>query len=1051
MLKPLLRLLNVEKGEEKPVLLLLAMGFFMGVFLYTYKIVSEALFLSTYNEDHVPAALFISALLGVISTSIFATLQNKMSFARLAIFNYLVIFCFLGLIRLSFAFLPDSVHNILIFGLFILFQPVLSITILGFWGLFGRIFNLRQSKRIIGGIDSGQLTAAILISFTITLINQYIENYDILIISMGGILVSMIFLIILIKNTNIDQKVAEEDHKVNTNLKKILKDKYVVLLSSFLFLSMLSYMIIHFSFLTATDIYFTSEQQLVSFLGVFHGSIMILSLLMQTFVNDKLIAMYGLRTALMVLPVVLFLLTLAVIVVASTVGVIPGTPEFTWFFLFVAISKLFMDSLKEALENPSFKLFFMPLDIRIRFDIQAKVEGVVNESSRFIASIIILILGFLTFFKIIHFSYLLAAVIIAWLLVTNKLYQEYRQNVKKKLQGHNNEDEYKQKKITYIRNTLSQIIKSTSSEKILFSLRLMERFDPNIIRSVQNELLASDNNQVRKFSLDRMQKHKHENKKGNIELQINGKVDGIEKLLKGGFALHDKNYRSQLRDLINSEDINNRLYAINAIKNELSHDNAYLLLEFFSDNNMNIRKMALQLAEQVPNPEFYPILLQNSLLPEYNESATQTMANIGEIMFPFLESAFYKTRQDSKIMLKVIQVYGMVGGKHATELLWNKIDYPDKKIMAQVLVALGKCGFMAKNDQVTRIKLAIQSDIANFTWNLAALEVVDSHKNTKALYNAIKEDNDHIINHIFMLLSMIYDPHSIQLVKENLESNTSEGTAYALELIDVFLSDDIKEQITFLLDDMGNSDKLNKLQNHYPQSDLTFYETLKHLVNRDFNQISRYAKACTYMHIGKNQVKNFNLILIANLFNSDWLIKECAAWTLYQTDPQAYHDNLLRLPHNEQTALNNCIVAAENNNKLIRFQKIEALKKVGLFEIMPGTHIANLVDHIFDFNLHKGESLDISHDIHHNFYIVNKGIFNLLINQDFQRQYEEGDILMEYFKINAEDELFIKTDNGCQVLKVSKNFLYDFLADHYDLSLKIVEYFRKDVQSEEIL
>ncbi len=398
MLKPLLRLLNVEKGEEKPVLLLLAMGFFMGVFLYTYKIVSEALFLSTYNEDHVPAALFISALLGVISTSIFATLQNKMSFARLAIFNYLVIFCFLGLIRLSFAFLPDSVHNILIFGLFILFQPVLSITILGFWGLFGRIFNLRQSKRIIGGIDSGQLTAAILISFTITLINQYIENYDILIISMGGILVSMIFLIILIKNTNIDQKVAEEDHKVNTNLKKILKDKYVVLLSSFLFLSMLSYMIIHFSFLTATDIYFTSEQQLVSFLGVFHGSIMILSLLMQTFVNDKLIAMYGLRTALMVLPVVLFLLTLAVIVVASTVGVIPGTPEFTWFFLFVAISKLFMDSLKEALENPSFKLFFMPLDIRIRFDIQAKVEGVVNESSRFIASIIILILGFLTFF-----------------------------------------------------------------------------------------------------------------------------------------------------------------------------------------------------------------------------------------------------------------------------------------------------------------------------------------------------------------------------------------------------------------------------------------------------------------------------------------------------------------------------------------------------------------------------------------------------------------------------------------------------------------------------
>jgi hypothetical protein len=300
-----------------------------------------------------------------------------------------------------------------------------------------------------------------------------------------------------------------------------------------------------------------------------------------------------------------------------------------------------------------------------------------------------------------------------------------------------------------------------------------------------------------------------------------------------------------------------------------------------------------------------------------------------------------------------------------------------------------------------------------------------------------------------MLLSMIYDPHSIQLVKENLESNTSEGTTYALELLDVFLSDDIKEQITFLLDDMGHSDKFNKLQNYYPQSDLTFNETLKHLVNRDFNQISRYAKACAYMHMGVNGIKNFNLVLVANLFNSDWLIKECAAWTLYQTDPQAYKENLPRLPHNEQVVLNNCITS--DNIKLIRYQKIKVLKKIGLFEMIPGNQLANLVEDVSDFNMNDGQIIDISDEVQKNFYILSFGKLNLLVNDEIENEYSVGDILMEYVKLKPEDKIYLQaTEGNCQVLKLNKENLYDFLSDQYDLSLKILEYFRKEVQSEEV-
>jgi AAA family ATP:ADP antiporter len=46
MVKSLLSILNVVEGEERPVLLVLGYGFFMGIFLAAYKVVATTLFLA---------------------------------------------------------------------------------------------------------------------------------------------------------------------------------------------------------------------------------------------------------------------------------------------------------------------------------------------------------------------------------------------------------------------------------------------------------------------------------------------------------------------------------------------------------------------------------------------------------------------------------------------------------------------------------------------------------------------------------------------------------------------------------------------------------------------------------------------------------------------------------------------------------------------------------------------------------------------------------------------------------------------------------------------
>ncbi|MDX1630005.1 MAG: hypothetical protein R3345_14955, partial [Fulvivirga sp.] len=172
----------------------------MGIFLATYQVSAETLFLNRL-EEYLKEAILISGFLGVITTSLFAFLQNRIKFSNLALFNLLFILVFTVIIYLVFRFTDASFQDYIIFLMFAMIGPILAVVLLGFWGTFGRLFNLRQSKRIIGGIDIGQLVAAIITLYTIPFLEPLIPNtYNYLIISGISLIISFFFLFMITKN-----------------------------------------------------------------------------------------------------------------------------------------------------------------------------------------------------------------------------------------------------------------------------------------------------------------------------------------------------------------------------------------------------------------------------------------------------------------------------------------------------------------------------------------------------------------------------------------------------------------------------------------------------------------------------------------------------------------------------------------------------------------------------------------------------------------------------------------------------------------------------------
>jgi hypothetical protein len=1055
MLSKILDIVNVRPDERKQVLLLLGKGFFLGVFLVTYQISAEALFLN--NLSHLlKEALLVSGGLGMLTTALFSFLQSRVSYSKLVVGNILLIFTVTAGIYGLFSGLDGTWQNYIIFGMFALIGPITAVVILGFWGVFGRLFNLRQSKRIVGWIDTGQLTAAILATVSIPLLGAYIPNtVDYLLISAGSVLVAGIFLLMI--TFSFDLSLAESNSKQQQTTKErssfrnLFKDNYIVLMSMFLLFSMVTFTFIQYSFQTVASLQYPSENDLRNFLATFHLGYLLLSFVMQTFVNDKIIGVYGLKVALFILPIIVGFFTICAIVAGTVFGFVPtadGSTAFIWFFLFISISRLFNYSIRDALENPTFKLFFMPLESNKRFDAQTKVEGVVNETSRLLAGIVILALSFVSFFELIHYSYAVIFLIGGYLFFVGKLYNQYRNKIKLKLETRDSQaDPSETERITMARN-LEEALGDSKPEKVIFLFRLLEKINPNAVGSSINKLMRHSSIYIRDYAQAKLNEIKGLSVSDNYVIKFNQNSDDKEgKHLVGGIDLESllntgNITKKRIAKLSKSDDSEDRLYAAELLGNSGGLENISFLIELLLDANYAVRLAAIQASEKNYNDEIINALVENLPHPIYSNKAMNVLVKIGGKSLTAIDTAFYRTGQTTKTMLKILQIYGRVGGNKSIKQLWSKIDYPNKVIVSQVLVSLGECGFKAGISQISRIKFAIESDIDDVAWNIAAIGEINQDGHGNILVEAIRDENQSDLQHIYMLLGMLYDARSIQLVKENIESGTAEGIAYAIELLDVFLSDDLKQKVIPLLDDLSEYEKSKKLEIFFPRAPLDGNTVLKFLINRDFNQTNRWVKSCAIYQIGYFKLKSYALDVIANLFNPDELVLQISAWTLYQISPALYEEHTMRIDRQVKSKLDRMIVKDHHANQiLMKYDIVQFLRNVTLFSQVEGIVLASLADNFTSINMDQGQRLQLTGDQVENFYIIHSGVVEVEFQNGATTDVISGQFIGEYVQSDNNNISAIVGKSEVVFFELSKDKFYELLSDNIDFAGKVVSYF----------
>ena len=118
--------------------------------------------LQIFDEKVMARAYVVSGLAGIILTSIYTWLQARMQFKNFAILNFLTVSILTFLLWLFLLIAPSKG---IIFFVFVMMGPLNILAMLCFWGTTGRLFTLRQGKRLFGLIDAGIIIGVIISSY----------------------------------------------------------------------------------------------------------------------------------------------------------------------------------------------------------------------------------------------------------------------------------------------------------------------------------------------------------------------------------------------------------------------------------------------------------------------------------------------------------------------------------------------------------------------------------------------------------------------------------------------------------------------------------------------------------------------------------------------------------------------------------------------------------------------------------------------------------------------------------------------------------------------
>lgn len=876
MIKELVkRIFDVREGEFRVSFWMLSYIFLIIAVLLIIKPTVNSLFLSELGVKQLPFAFLMVALVATGSSFLYTKAVESFPLNQVIKITLLSSITVLVLVGVLLSLNLFNGFLLYFFYCWVAIYAVLSAS--QFWVLANLIYNVREAKRLFGFIGSGAILGGIIGGYLTSILAPFIGNENLIFVA-SILLIPCLFLLHKIWSFKEDKVGSYRKAKNNISIlekpfRLILDSKHLTYIACILAVSVLVAKLVDYLFSDFAAAAFYDAEELTSFFGFWFSTFNLLSLVVQLFITQRIVGIWGVGFSLLLLPLGIFGGSLLFLVL----------PELSA----VVVIKSMDGILKQSIHKSATELLSLPLPFDLKNRTKSFIDVVVDSIATGIAGCLLIFIISGLEWPSQYIGVLILVLVCLWLYFIYKVRIEYYKTFRSNLEVLTNKTDMRirpfEKKESVIQGMRS-VLKNGTEKQLLFMLdKLMEINDPRFADSVE-QLLDHPSNMV--------------------------KTSAIRNL----YFLNSKSMTANVPQLLMEDNPELTIATLSYVLRFAENDNTFIFDRYLNDDNGRIAISALyclareartnealrvkySLEERLTKainalledklhaaetktvidtlgianfPKFYPyltsllheedeeivqsailaigetkyLLLTDSLIPllsvkKYRKNATSALVNFGPSVLQLLKTTVEKRTQPIGVIRFIPHVIQQFYSKRAIHHLLELLNDNDLTVRLEVIKSLSILRNSHPHLKFNRYKVinTIYEECKLYHQTMAAMhsQIIVSYRNRKktkkeitdaereartSLLELLERRLDAGLERIFKLLGLRYQQKDIEIAYEALRSEKQEAQLNAIEFLDNLLTGELKRKLLPIIEDsaldISSEEELQKLKHKIP-------------------------------------------------------------------------------------------------------------------------------------------------------------------------------------------------------------------------------------------
>jgi HEAT repeat protein len=1044
-------LLGVEAGEGARVGRLTALYAILILGVVFVETIAFALFIREFGTRNLPYAYIATAVLAPSAAFFFLRLGRRVSFQTLELIQvaFLMISCTVFWLLLA---TPAAHWTTLLLPAW--FQTHIILINVAVWSLAGRVFDLRQSKRLFGLVGAGTWIANIVGGFIVApLVAVFGTDQMMLvaaIVTAGGLWLMWTILRIELPTERGARSAGAG--AVRRSSAPVPDDqptrRYIRLILAYVCLWWVAFYFLDNIFYDRASAQFQDTAQLAQALGLQLSATGVLALITSLAGIGYVLRRYGLQAAFLAMPVVCGV-AVGALALAGSLG------QTSVLFWLAVVARLFNVAWGFSFSQSALVISYQPLPSERRGEAQTLAEGIVQPFAIGFAGLALLVLNTFLGLRAVGLSWFFVGIIILLCVSIALINRQYPRVLSQALArrewgGGTAAAPADQASLNLLREALGSPHPATA----IYGLDMLERADPAAAVQLLPNLLQHQTAEVRRTALARIEQLRLRGASQAVRDSIATESDpqaraaallalaalaepdalaelaeraadpdpqirrgALIGLLRYGGEEQRRLAQRGLAGLAASTVVAERVLAAQLLGELGGSGFGDLALGLLADQDVAVRREALKMAAKIHDPQLWPAVVQASAAPGTVRLAVRALAAGGESALPAIEAALARPRAPVRQQIALINACGRIRGDRATQLLASQLNHPDGELRTATLEALSACGYRPAMAESVRAQL--RAEAAQAAWVAATMVDLGDDEQVRPLQDALRLSTRRVTERLCLCLSFLYDSAMMLRARRALAQGHGAQYAYALEILDTQLPADLKSMVLPVAEDLTPQERLSRLAPAFPQQRQPRAARLSALVGGpEARWCLAWARACALFAAGSLAAQECAPAARAARSDDDSLVREAAAWALARLEPAEGGGNL---------------------RMRSTIEKVLILKQVEVFQQTPDDVLADIAALLEEVEVAAGELIFHKGDPGDSLYIVIAGKLRVDDGDRLLNYLGASDVFGEMALLDAEPRVATVTAvEPAHMLRLNQSPFYELIADRPEVAIGLI-------------